>query len=150
MPENERLFKMFHTRPGWRSLPTEFLRELVERLGTKEDVIKFVIFAERYGLLTSNFKAIADWAEADPKFAVDQAAVTLTSLGNHLGGQGNFGEAEPVFKSALRINPEWPGALYGLALVYYNAGRYGDAIPVMLAQMMRQMYQECLKRVGRA
>lgn len=134
VPEDERLFQMLDTRMTWRSFPKAFLRELSRRLGSKEELVKFVILSERHGLPGSDLKAIASSISPGSegvRFAVDQVAMTLTSLANHLGQNKIFEEAELALQLAVRVNPQWFPALSSLGLVYYAAGRYADAIHVI-------------------
>src|ERR1700704_3775135 len=69
-PENECLFQMFDTRPPWNNLPKTFLREIATRLRTKENIVNFVIFSERTGILQTNILKTPSTVEFDPAFAL--------------------------------------------------------------------------------
>jgi hypothetical protein len=49
LSEHECLLQLLATRRNWKGLPHRFLGELVSRLRSKEDVIRFVSVSEDYG-----------------------------------------------------------------------------------------------------
>lgn len=126
--ESERIFLVLSTRPGWRDLPKEFVREISSRLGTKEDVIRFIIISERHLLDRTHFLRFA--TDSSPEHAAFSVAMLLTSLGNKLQGQGELGEAEWAQSLALRIQPDNSAVMLPLAVTYYLTGRYTEAIPL--------------------
>ncbi|RPI23202.1 MAG: tetratricopeptide repeat protein [Acidobacteria bacterium] len=54
-------------------------------------------------------------------------AYTDTYLGHALYQTGRYGEAEPVLKRALSLKPDFPAALYPLALAQLKLQKYQDA-----------------------
>ncbi len=128
LPESERIFLVLSTRPGWRDLPKEFLREISSRLGTKEDVTRFTIISEAYRLDRTHYPGFA--ADSTPEHAAFSVAMLLGSLGNKLLGEGQLGDAENAQSLALRLQPDNSAAMLPLAGTYYLTGRYADAIPL--------------------
>lgn len=125
LPEKDRLFKLLATRLGWMNLPHPFLRELTHRLGTKENVIGFVVLTERYGF-DQKLPRLA--AEENLEFAMRSIAIWLGSFGNKLQGEGQLGEAEFAQLLALRIQPNQSITILPLAVTYYMQGRYTEAV----------------------
>lgn len=128
LAEEERLFKLFATRSGWRSLPHPFLRELASRLGNKEDVIRFIALSERHQFDRSRFARLAQ--EEDAEMALLGVASLLASFGNRLQDRGRLNEAECVQLLALRIQPDQHFTTLPLAVTYYRMKRYSDAAPL--------------------
>lgn len=128
LSESERLLKLFATRGGWRALPGRFLRELTFRLGSKDDVISFIILTERYGFDRERIPSLI--ARGDLQSSMGSIAKSLGSLGNRLQGQGRLDEAESVLRLALRLEPDESAIILPLALNCYYMRRYLDAIPL--------------------
>ena len=51
LSEHECLLQLLATRRNWKGLPHRFLGELVSRLRSKEDVVRFVSVSEDYGYI---------------------------------------------------------------------------------------------------
>ncbi len=126
--ESERAFVMLARRPGWQTLPKEFLREITTRLSSKEDVVRFIVISEAHRLERTHFPRIA--ADSSPEHAAFSVAMLLGSLGNKLLGEGQLGDAENAQSLALRLQPDNPGTMLPLAATYYTTGRYAEAIPL--------------------
>lgn len=110
LPEEERLFQMLAARGGWRLLPGLFLRELAKRLASKEDLIRFVILAERYRLLESDLVRIASSAGSvreGASLAVDKVAVMLIDLHNRLTERAVLGPGFATVGGVARPLPKW-------------------------------------------
>jgi tetratricopeptide (TPR) repeat protein len=136
LSESESLFRLAATRSGWRNLPQRFLRELVARLGSKEDVIRFISVAEDCGHVKERFPAIAK--KADLNDAMAEAACLFARFGYELQQEGRLKEAEFVQKLALSLGPECYFTNLPLAATYYETGRYTEARPLFergLAQL---------------
>jgi tetratricopeptide (TPR) repeat protein len=128
VPEEERLFRLFFTRRSWQSLPQPFLTELVVRLRSKDDVLRFIALAEGYGYEQSHFPSIAH--KHDSATAMLETAYLLGDLGHRLQKEGRLKNAEYVQKLALRIEPDQYFTNLPLAITYYRMDRYGDAAPL--------------------
>ena len=110
LAEEERLFQMLATRGGWRSLPGLFLRELAKRLASKEDLVRFVILAERYRLLESDLVRIASSTGSvreGASLAVDKIAVMLIDLHNRLAESTVLGPGFAKVGGVARPLPKW-------------------------------------------
>jgi tetratricopeptide (TPR) repeat protein len=116
------------TRSGWKNLPYDFLRELVARLATKEDVMRFISLAEDCGHVKQRFPAIA--SNTDLNQAMAEVACLLARFGYELQKEGRFKEAEFVQKLALPLGPDRYFTNLPLAATYYDTGRYADARPL--------------------
>jgi len=128
LPEGECLFRIMAMRSGWKSLPHDYLRELVVRLGSKEDVIRFISLAEDYGYVKQRFPGIAQKGDLDRGMA--EVACLLARLGYQLQQEGRLKEAEFVQKLALPLGPDRYFTNLPLAATYYETGRYGEARPL--------------------
>jgi tetratricopeptide (TPR) repeat protein len=119
-PENECLFQMFVTRPPWNSLPKTFLREIATRLQTKENIVNFVIFSERTGILQSNILKIPSTVEFDPDFALGGVATALISRANAFSNRSRFQDAKDVLEWVLLLNPRFVHAWSSMAGVAFR------------------------------
>ena len=144
LSESERLLKLFATRGGWRALPGQFLRELTVRLGSKDDVISFIILTERYGFDRERIPRLI--AGGDLQSSMASIARSLGSLGNRLQAQGRLDEAESVLRLALRLEPDESAIILPLALNCYYMGRYLDAIPMF--QRGLPLFEQFTQRWG--
>jgi hypothetical protein len=125
LPEKECLFRLAATRKGWRDLPHRFLREVVERLANKEDVLRFISLAEDCGHVKERFPSIA--RKADLNDAMAEVACLLARFGYQLQQEGRLKEAEFVQQLALPLGPDCYFTSLPLAATYYETGRYGQA-----------------------
>jgi tetratricopeptide (TPR) repeat protein len=124
------------TRSGWKDLPHRFLREIIARLSSKEDVIRFISLAEDCGHVKERFPAIA--RRVDLNEAMAEVACLLARFGYQLQQEGRLKEAEFVQKLALLLGPECYFTNLPLAATYYETGRYSEARPLFergLAQL---------------
>ena len=128
LSESDCLPKLFTTRGGWRALPGEFLRDLTIRLGSKDNVISFIILTERYGFDRERIPRLL--TGGDLQSSMGSMARSLGSLGNRLQAQGRLDEAESVLRLALQLEPDESAIILPLALNCYYMGRYLDAIPL--------------------
>jgi hypothetical protein len=136
LSEAECLFRLMATRSGWKDLPHGFLREIVARLGTKEDVMRFISLTEDCGHVKQRFPGIA--RNADLNQAMAEVACLFARFGYQLQQEGRLKEAEFVQKLALPLSPDRYFTNLPLAATYYDTGRYSDARPLFergLAQL---------------
>jgi len=119
-PENECLFQMFDTRPAWNSLPKTFLRELATRLRTKENIVNFIIFSERTGILQTNILRIPSTLEFDPDLALGGVATALISRANAFSDRSKFQDAKDVLEWVLLLNPRFVHAWSSMAVVAFR------------------------------
>lgn len=136
LSEAECLFRLAASRSGWRELPHAFLREVVARLGSKEDVIRFISLAEDCGHVKERFPGIA--RKPDLNEAMAEVACLLARFGYELQQQERLKEAEFVQRLALPLGPDFYFTNLPLAATYYETGRYGEARPLFergLAQL---------------
>ena len=128
LPEAECLFRLMAARSVWKNLPHDYLRELVARLGSKEDVIRFISLAEDYGYVRQHFVRIAQ--KGDLKESMAEVACLLARLGYQLQQDGRLKEAEFVQRLALPLGPDRYFTNLPLAATYYETGRFNDARPL--------------------
>lgn len=138
LPEVECLFRLVSTRRGWKKLPERFLMELVARLDSKEDVMRFVSLAEGYRLDRTHLPGLAGKEPVDD--AMTKVAGLLGRQGNQLQAEGRLKQAEFVQRLALRLQPNKYFTTLPLAATYYEMERYSEALPLFeqgLAQLRR-------------
>jgi hypothetical protein len=128
LSERECLVKLLATRSGWNNLPQRFLVEIVSRLGSKEDVMRFVSVSEDYRYIRDHYPAIA--AGPNVAGAMAEIACLLAKFGYRLQGAGRLKEAEFVQRLALRLEPNKYFTNLPLAATYCETGRYADALPL--------------------
>lgn len=128
LPEVECLFRLLSTRRGWKRMPERFLMELVARLDSKENVMRFISLAEGYGFDRRNLPEIA--RKEDMEAAMGETASVLGKLGYQLQNESRFKEAEFVQKLALRLQPNQYFTTLPLAVTYYRTRRYSEAAPL--------------------
>ena len=119
-PENECLFQMFDTRPPWNSLPKTFLREIATRLRTKENIVNFVLFTERTGILQTNILRTPSTVEFDPDFALGGVAMALISRANAFSNRSNFRDAKDVLEWVVLLSPRFVHAWSSMAIVAFR------------------------------
>jgi hypothetical protein len=128
LSDSESLFRVAAARSGWKELPHRFLREVVTRLATKEDVIRFITLAEDHGYVKDRFPSIAKKIDLDD--AMREVACLLARFGYELQQEGRLKEAEFVQKLALPLGPNCYFTNLPLAATYYETGRYAEARPL--------------------
>lgn len=178
LSEQECLLRLLLSRRSWKRLPQRFLAEIVSRLRSKEDVMRFVSVSEDYRYHLEHFPDIAK--EIDLEAAMAEIACLFARFGVRLQAEGSLKEAEFVQKLALRLQANQYFTNLPLAATYHEAGRYSDALPLFergLAQLKnfetneqsvsspaaclghdaeirklgnhyREMYRACLKAAG--
>ena len=126
-PENECLFQMFDTRPPWNSLPKTFLREIATRLRTKENIVNFVIFSERTGILQTHILRPST-VEFDPDFVLGGVAMALISRANAFSNRSHFQEAKDVLEWVVLLNPRFVHAWSNMAGVAFRMNDHPTAL----------------------
>ena len=119
-PEDECLFQMFDTRPPWNSLPKTFQREIATRLRTKENIVNFIIFSERTGILQTNILRSPSTVEFDPDLALGGVATALISRANAFSKRSHFQDAKDVLEWVLLLNPRFVHAWSSMAVVAFR------------------------------
>lgn len=117
----QRPYAMLATRAPWSELPQYFLMELASRLMDKDNVIEFILLAEKHKLERHKI----------PKIAQNDAGTALRSLSEELAAFAarlRPRQAETAYKLAVMIDPSNARAMYGLAKGCYASKRYGEAI----------------------
>ena len=127
-PENECLFQMFDTRPPWNGLPKTFLREIATRLQTKENIVNFVIFSERTGILQTNILKTPSTVEFDPDFALGGVVMALISRANAFSKRSHFQDAKYVLEWVLLLNPRFVHAWSSMAIVAFRTNDHQTAL----------------------
>jgi tetratricopeptide (TPR) repeat protein len=127
-PENECLFQMFDTRPPWNSLPKTFLREIATRLRTKENIVNFVIFSERTGILQTHILRIPSTVEFNQDFALGGVSMALISRANAFSNRSHFQEAKDVLEWVVLLNPRFVHAWSNMAVVAFRMNDYQTAL----------------------
>ncbi|MGH7807078.1 MAG: tetratricopeptide repeat protein [Thermodesulfobacteriota bacterium] len=126
--ETECLFQMFDTRPPWNTLPKIFLRELATRLGTPENILKFVLLSEGTGILQTNILGKSFSVEHNPEFAIGGVVAAVVSRANALGNQREFRGARDVLELALLLNPGFSTAWASMAKAAFEMKDYQTAL----------------------
>jgi hypothetical protein len=135
LPEQECLLKMLTSRSHWKNLPHGFLAEIVARLQSKENVIRFVSLAEGYGFDRKDFPVIAK--KENLEAAMREVACLLGNFGDGLQKENRFKEAEFVQKLAFGLQPDQYFTELPLAVTYYKMERYADAVPLFKKGLVR-------------
>jgi tetratricopeptide (TPR) repeat protein len=128
LSEAECLLQLLVTRRDWKTLPHRFLAELVSRLRSKEDVMRFVSVSEDYGYQRNHYPEMARKVDLDAAMA--EVACLFSCFGFRLQGEGRYKEAEFVQKLALRLQPNQYFTTLPLAATYHETGRHADALPL--------------------
>lgn len=125
LSEEECLLNILATRSGWKALPHRFLREIVNRLRSKEDVFRFMSVSEDYRYPQERFPGIA--GQVDLNLAMAQAAGLLVEFGRRLVEQERFKEAEFVEKLAVKLQPDYAFPYLALGETYVKSGQRDEA-----------------------
>jgi tetratricopeptide (TPR) repeat protein len=128
LSERDCLLQILVTRKGWEKLPHRFLVAIVSRLGSKENVMRFISLSEDYGYPRDRYPELATRVDLDT--AIGEIACLLSRFGFGLHAQGRYKEAEFVQKLALRLEPDEYFTNLPLAATYHESGRYPDALPL--------------------
>jgi tetratricopeptide (TPR) repeat protein len=129
LSEHESLFRLLATRADWKNLHPRFLAELVSRLSSKEDVMRFVSVSEDYRYHRDHYPGIAMKADLDSAMA--EVACLFARFGFRLQEQGRYKEAEFIQTLALRLQPNQYFTNLPLAATYHETGRHADALPLL-------------------
>jgi tetratricopeptide (TPR) repeat protein len=128
LSETECLLQLLATRKNWKALPHRFLAELVSRLHSKEDVMRFVSVSEDYGYQRDHYPGMAKKIDLDA--SMTEIACLFAGFGFRLQGEGRYKEAEFVQKLALRLQPDQYFTTLPLAATYHETGRHAEALPL--------------------
>lgn len=135
LSEPECLYRVLSKRSGWKKLPGEFLAEIVARLGSKEDVFRFVSLAEGYRFDRQQLPVIA--ANRNPDAAIRYVVLWLVDFGKRLHSENQLKQAEFVQKLALRFEPDRVFTLLPLATTYRKMARHEEAAALFEAGLSR-------------
>jgi tetratricopeptide (TPR) repeat protein len=128
LSEQECLLQLLATRADWNKLPHRFLAELVSRLRSKEDVMRFVSVSEDYGYPRGSYPEIARKIDLDA--AMSEIACLFSHFGFRLQAEARYREAEFVQKLALQLQPDQYFTNLPLAATYHETGRHDEALPL--------------------
>jgi tetratricopeptide (TPR) repeat protein len=128
LSEAECLLQLLATRKDWKALPHRFLAELVSRLHSKEDVMRFVSVSEDYDYQRNHYPSMARKIDLDA--AMTEIACLFAGFGFRLQAEGRYKEAEFVQKLALRLQPDQYFTTLPLAATYHETGRHAEALPL--------------------
>jgi hypothetical protein len=128
LTEPECLLQLLSTRSEWKKFPHRFLAQLVSRLRSKEDVVRFVSVSEDYGYQRKHYPELAK--QTNLENAMTEIACLFASFGFRLQGESRYKEAEFVQKLALRLQPHEYFTKLPLADTYHAIGRHLDALPL--------------------
>jgi tetratricopeptide (TPR) repeat protein len=146
LSEQECLLQLLATRRDWKGLPHRFLAELVSRLRSKEDVMRFVSVSEDYGYHSDHYPEIATLIDLEA--AIAEIACLFARFGFRLQTEGRYREAEFVQKLALRLQPNQYFTNLPLAATYHETGRHDDALPLFEQGLARfQDFENNIKAV---
>ena len=138
LSERDCLLQLLATRTGWQKFPHAFLLEIISRLGSKEDVMRFISLSEDYGYHRDFYPELATRIDQDA--AISEIACLFSRFGYRLQAEGRYREAEFVQQLALRLEPDEYFTNLPLAATYHETGRYADALPLFevgFAQLKR-------------
>ncbi len=138
LSERQAQMRLLSERRGWKDLPEPFLKEIVARLGTKEELMRFVTLVEGYDFIGEEMPNAA--ANDDIEAGIFGIACVLGRFGNQLQQDGQLKQAEFVQKLALRLQPNQYFTNLPLAITYFKMERYDEAVPKFkrgLAQLQR-------------
>jgi tetratricopeptide (TPR) repeat protein len=128
LSERDCLLQLLATRKGWEKFSHGFLVAIVSRLGSKENVMRFISLSEDHGYHRDPYPELA--SRSDLGAAVAEIACLFSRFGFRLQGEGRYREAEFVQKLALRLQPDEYFTNLPLAATYHETGRYADALPL--------------------
>lgn len=149
LSESECLLRLLATRTDWSKLPHRFLAELVSRLNSKEDVLRFVSVSEDYGYQRDPYPEIA--RKIDLEAAMAEVACLFSRFGFRLQAEGRYREAEFVQKLALRLQPNQYFTNLPLAATYHETGRHDEALSLFEQGLARfQDFESNVKQADQA
>ena len=128
LPERDSLYRLLTSRNRWRNLPPAFIAELVTRLQSKENVLRFVSLAEDHRFHIQQLPTIA--AQQNRETAMREVALWLAGFGKRLHSEERYKEAEFVQRLALQLLPQAGFTLLPLAATLFKMERYVDAAPL--------------------
>lgn len=128
LSEPECLMQLLATRNEWKNFPHRFLAELVSRLRSKEDVIRFISVSEDEGYQRKHYPDLAKQTNLDN--AMTEIACLFARFGFRLQKDSRYKEAEFVQKLALCLQPQQYFTKLPLADTYHASGRHLDALPL--------------------
>jgi tetratricopeptide (TPR) repeat protein len=128
LSERDCLLQLLATRKGWEKLSHRFLVAIVSRLGSKEDVMRFISLSEDHGYHRDCYPELATKVDLDT--AIAGIACLFSRFGFRLQTEGRYKEAEFVQKLALRLQPDEYFTILPLAATYHETGRHADALPL--------------------
>ena len=128
LSERDSLLQLLLTRKDWEKLPRPFLAAIVSRLGSKEDLMRFISLSEDYGYHRDRYPALAKRIALDTAMA--EIACLFSRFGFRLHAQARYKEAEFVQKLALRLQPHAYFTNLPLAATYHVTGRHAEALPL--------------------
>lgn len=128
LTEPECLLQLLATRNEWKNFPHRFLAELVSRLRSKDDVIRFISVSEDEGYQRKHYPDLAKQTNLDN--AMSEIACLFARFGFRLQKDSRYKEAEFVQKLALRLQPQEYFTKLPLAETYHASGRHLDALPL--------------------
>jgi hypothetical protein len=128
LSERDCLLQLLATRKDWEKLSNRFLGAIVSRLGSKEDVMRFISLSEDYRYHRDRYPELA--ARIDLDEAIAEIACLFSRFGFRLQAEARYKEAEFVQKLALRLQPDEYFTSLPLAATYHETGRYADALPL--------------------
>ncbi|MGH7390502.1 MAG: hypothetical protein ACREM3_13750 [Candidatus Rokuibacteriota bacterium] len=112
--------------PGWSALPTEFVREVRDRLEERERR-HLDALAEKYRLFQQRFFQRPSSLAVDAAASVVDFARLLHSVANRIA-KDEPGDAERAYRLSLRLRPDGNLAHAGLALLLERTGRHREAV----------------------
>lgn len=127
LSEPDCLLQLLATRKDWEKFSNRFLGAIVSRLGSKEDVMRFISLSEDYGYHRDRYPELATRIDLDG--AIAEIACLFSRFGFRLQAQARYKEAEFVQKLALRLQPDEYFTNLPLAATYHETGRYAEALP---------------------
>lgn len=128
LSEPECLLRLLATRSEWKNFPHRFLAELVSRLRSKEDIMRFISVSEDEGYQRKHYPDLAQQTNLDN--AMSEIACLFARFGFRLQGENRYKEAEFVQKLALRLQPSQYFTNLPLAVTLHETGRHRDALPL--------------------
>jgi hypothetical protein len=128
LSERDCLLQLLATRKGWEKFSHRFLVAIVSRLGSKEDVMRFISLSEDSGYHRDPYPELATKIDLDS--AIAQIACLFSRFGFRLQTERRYKEAEFVQKLALRLEPDEYFTNLPLAATYHETGRHDDALPL--------------------
>jgi hypothetical protein len=124
VPEWQRPYMLLATRERWHDLRESFLMELASRLMDKDNIIEFIVLAERHGLHRERFRSLArDGDEA----AMRGVSNALSDLGDDARGRA----VKSARSLAVMVDPDNPKAAIALAAYYHGAKQFKDALGLL-------------------